>query len=338
MSESNAIDREPEVATLEPVPDAGFRDLDPNGVLEQPFWERYNKHLEMPLGWSLSVLAFVAAIAVMVFVQQLSRSKDGKPVPISALDGDDAVGTGSPGSGGEDAPIALGQPPTKDDVARIARDLPEQDLKDVKDQLKFDTNGTIEVPDSAALPLASLDKQIRDKLLGTKRGDGKPGTGGDGGGNGPGGYGADATRARGLRWVLNFDTRTGRDYLNQLHAMKAVVMVPTADGQKMYIFKDLQHPKPGPVATDADLDALSNQIQFSDITRRAVDAVCDELGIRGYTPNMFMAFFPKDLEKKMADLEVAYRNKRPEDIRQTKFKVLMRGGAFDLIVTDQQYK
>lgn len=327
-----------ELPELEIIENAGFRDLDPNGVLEQPFWERYNKHLEMPLGWSIAVLSMVLVFGILVFVQQMNRGGDRRPVPISTLDGDDATGIGSEGSGGQEAPIAIGQPAPASDLARIMQDVPQQDLTDIKEKMKLDIGGDIEIPDSVALPIATLDQKIRDKLVGSKRGDGGAGTGADGNKGGPGGFGHDSTRARGLRWVLLFDTRSGRDYLNQLHAMGGTILVPAADGKNMYIFRDLINPKVGPTASDSDLEKLGENMQFSEIKRDAVQSISEALGIKDFVPSMFMAIFPRKLEEKMADLEVRYRNKRPEDIRQTKYKVLMRGGEFDLIVVDQQYK
>lgn len=326
---------DPQPPELEPIENAGFRDLDPDGVLEQPFLERYNKHLEMPLGWALAVFFYVCLAGLFVLIATVFTARiDTKPVPISTLDGPDDAGLGNRNAGGEDIP--LNAAPAAADIDRLTKNVPDlnQVRDDIEKQFKIDVGEGVEIPDSTAIPLIALDKTIRDKLMGAaKKGSGD---GTQPGAHGPGA--ADTTKARGLRWILKFDTRSGRDYLNQLAAMKAVILVPTPDGKKMYIFRDLINPKPGTLASDADLDGMANQIQFSDMRQKSVEAVAEALGVQGYTPLAFWAFFPKGMEQRLADLEVRYRNKRPEDVRQTTFRVVIRGGEVDLIVIDQQMK
>ena len=52
-----------------------------------------------------------------------------------------------------------------------------------------------------------------------------------------------------------------------------------------------------------------------------------------------IAFLPLDLEEKMSRLEMARARERgvsrEEDIRQTVFECVRRGGGFDVIVIDQ---
>ena len=55
-------------------------------------------------------------------------------------------------------------------------------------------------------------------------------------------------------------------------------------------------------------------------------------------PKAFWAFFPKEVEEKLAHLEKGYRNRRPEDIEETVFKVTIRGGNFEMVVDDQIMK
>lgn len=317
----------------EEVLNTSFRDLDPEGVIEQPFWERYNSRLEMPTGTAMAVLVYVAAVMVMVMLPYwASDKKDRTPIPISAL-GNDEEGDGSEGNGGT-PDLALGQLP------QDSKMTPEkqQALNDVKDEIRerIQVDGTDgEIPDSAAAALATLDKNIRDKILGAKAGSGNGTSGGESGnGSGPGGTGASSTYARAMRWVIKFDTRSGNDYVAQIGGLKGVIMVPTADGKKMYLFRNPTVPDPKVVATDADHANLSSQIRFDDNRPKSIEAVSDALKL-GYLPPVFLVYFPRDLEEKLSKLETNYRGIAAENIKQTTFRVILRGGAYDLVVTDQ---
>ncbi len=320
---------------------------DPLGPPEPTFWQRYNPHLEFPTSILISVLSLslVFAFIVAVLVAAMLGS-DRKPVPISlVVGGDDESGEGSPGSGGQPDPLAIGQTaPTQQDREQLA--LP-QDLPQVKDDIQRaieaeDPTSNVPLPDDKAAAYGTLDKQLRDKLLGIggQKGAGSgPGKGDSGqAGSGPGGTGPDSTRARSIRWVLRFRTAGGRDYLNQIMALRGVILVPVEGTNKqMYIFRDLANPRPGTIASDSDIAQLSRQIQFSDFRRASVQQVGEALGL-GYTPKVFWAFFPADLEAELARLEVAYRNRRPENIEETVFEVTVRGGQYSLVVAEQRAK
>src|SRR5579883_293129 len=223
---SRPYDSRPESDTpsYDPSPngDTGLDDpLDP--PVEEQFWKKYNANFELPIGWALAVLAYMllaALIACMILV--LPRGSDSRPVKVIGLGSDDS-GDGSPGGGGVENPIAVGNP-TQADLARP--ELP-QDLNLVKEELEKklqidDPTANIPIRDEVAAAIGSLDKELQDKLLGMKKGSGNGnGSGDDRNGNGPGGTGADSTRARGMRWIMRFNTRSGHDYLAQLKALKA---------------------------------------------------------------------------------------------------------------------
>lgn len=336
----NAITTDaPDAPNVDVIEGAGFRDLDPDGVIEQPFYERYNKNLEMPISFASAVFIFVAIGFLFVWSMGLHFRKDTRPVPMVSL-GEDDSGAGSRDGGGQENPLEIGQPPTSTDLERL-KDVPQiNEINDqLKDKFKIDIGGDVDIPDSYSLPIARLEKELRDKLSGGKKGTGGGVAGGDvNGGVGPGGFGSDSTRARGLRWILTFDTRSGKDYLAQLHAMKAVIVVPAADGKRLYLFKDLLNPRPGVVASDSEVEELSQKMQFAETKASSVDAVIEALGITDYKPVSFFAFFPKEVEEKMAALEKSYRNKDSKTIKSTKYKVIVKGGSYELIVTEQIMK
>lgn len=308
---------------------------------EDTFWKDYNSSYELPTSSVTSVLIHSLIFLALVLLPVLMSRGNAATVPIRLVEGGwDDTGDGSAGSGGQVDPLAKGDSaPTQKDFATLPNTLPE--IQEVKKQMiDFDPSATGSIPDEKAAAYASLDQALRDKLLGEKRGSG-PGAGsGSTGqtGTGPGGTGADSTRARSLRWILRFRTRDGRDYLNQLKALNATVMVPIPpENKQMYIFRDLDNPKPGTIASDADIALLSRQIQFSDFRRESVEGVGRALGLN-YKPTLFWAFFPVELEKQLARLEVAYRNRRPEDIEETIYQVTVRNGEFTLVVVEQRAK
>ena len=93
------------------------------------------------------------------------------------------------------------------------------------------------------------------------------------------------------------------------------------------------------VASDADLNRLAGKIQFSDNRPKPVREILASLGVEAPSPpKAFWAFFPKNLEDELATKEKAYRNRRPEDIEETVFRVTVRGGSFSFVVDEQVAK
>lgn len=336
--------------TTAPVKKAKSSEERPAEPSEATFWQRYNAHLEFPtsLLFGIFSLSVIFGFIVLVLVAAMAGGKDKKSVPIRLVEaGFDDEGAGSAGSGGVTDPINL----AKTEAAPQQKDFEQLPLPNELPQVREDIQKKIQIEDpSATLPLSdekaasygALDQALRDKMLGIgqKRGAGGGAGSGDSGqaGTGPGGTGASSTRARALRWILRFSTRNGRDYIDQLQALGAVVMVPLPpDNKQMYIFRDLANPKPGTIATDAEILSLSQQIQFCDFKRDSVVAVSDALHLN-FTPSQFWAFFPKGLEDELARLEVAYKNKRPEDVEETIFVVTVRNGKYQLVVADQKMK
>ncbi len=313
------------------------------------FWRTYSPRFEMPISAVLSALALGLAVLLFAGLAFLSMSCSGSgaytPGPvIGTTDGDDAFGAGESGGGGEPDPTIVGNsPPSRDDIKDVVQDL--ETLESVKVDLNKqfqleDPNSVIPISDGKVAPYAALDQQIRDKMLGRKKGDGTTGNGGEGNNpNGKGdGTGSDSTRARTLRWVIAFKTAGGRDYLDQLKSLGAKVVVPTADGRGMILFRNLDgNPPQGKLMGDSDWNELSGLVQFADYTNLTREQVGPALGM-GKLPKGFWAFFPKEVEKELARKEVGFQQRRSEDIEETKFECVNRGGKYELIVTRQTLK
>lgn len=315
---------------------------------EGAFWRTYSPRFEMPISY---VVAALAIALVLFFISLLmyfhfQNNENYKPGPmIGTTDGDDSSGAGETGAGGEIDPKVKGDntAPTRDDIKDIVPDIDK--LPSIKDDIVSaikleDPNSPVALSDSKAAQYAALEKSIRDKMLGLKKGDGTKGNGGEGGnptGKGDG-TGSDSTRARTLRWVIAFKTLGGRDYLDQLQALGAKVIVPTSDGKGAFLFRSLDgNPPQGKLMNESDWNELSGLVQFSDYTALSRQQVGEALGM-GNLPKGFWAFFPKELEKELARKEIGHQQRRTEDIEETKFECVNRGGKYELVVTRQTLK
>ena len=316
------------------------------GPPEESFEEKYNSRLEFPLSLVSTVLLHVLVGTLLVYLllqMQNNEDKSGPKVQLINVDGLDEAGLGSPGSGGVEDPLAKSD---NDPVKSAIESLPDPSkLPEIKENLKqtiktIDPTGNMPVSDANAAAYASLNESVRNKLLGARQGAGpEQGSGFDGSkGKGPGGSGSDSTLGRNMRWVLRFKVNSGRDYLEQLNAMGAKILVPVPpDGSKCMLIEDIKNPSVQRVATDSDLRGLGNQIKFSDSRRDAVQGVAGALGL-DFTPKTFWAFFPKGLEDELARKETNYRNRRSEDIEETIFRVVVRGGEYEVVVDEQKVK
>lgn len=314
-----------------------------SGPPEEEFWERYNKRLEFPLSAVSAVLLHVLVGAVLVFILvRLMDKEDRSEATLKLIEvgGLDDIGDGSAGSGGIEDPFVKAEGDPATDLLKSLTDpskMPEVD--DVKQTIKYlDPEGNLPISNSNVAAYADLDKKVRDKLLGGREGAGdQKGRGYDGSaGKGPGGTGADSTFGRNLRWTLRFKVGSGRDYLNQLKAMGAEILVPIPGTEKCMVITDIDNPNPR-LASEDDFRRLSKKIKFSDSRPSAVREVGQALAL-DFTPKSFWAFFPKSVEEELDRKEKNYRNRRPEDIAETVFRVTMRGGSYEIVVDEQKVK
>lgn len=317
---------------------------------EDSFQERYNARSEFPLATVLSVLLHVVVGVIIVygFFRLMNKSEDRSSVPTRIIDvigGDDDSGEGMAGSGGNNAQLAQ---ENLNPLQAFKEALPNpQALPEIKDTLRRDisvmdpTADPLPITDENAAAYALAQKSLRDKLLG---GGGKPGTGpnagsGDTGANGTGsGRGGDDTQARSFRWTLRFRTSSGRNYLDQVKSLGAVIAVPMPPNEdKLLVIEDLDNPSRRHIADDAETAKLAGWLKFSDVRRETVRQVGEALNLE-FTPTSFWAFFPKELEEGLARKERSYRNRRPDDIEETVFQVTIRAGGYDILVVEQRAK
>lgn len=335
-----------EVSTVDAPPATPASGWDDFAVLtpvppDESFWRKHNGNLEMPTSLLLSLLILSGAFATFAFLMlyAIGRAPE-KPAPtISLVDGG---GSGNGGLGSKDAgESGSGLVKTDPTTPRDAIAPPEPAATALPEVTSApDPSPTVDVGrptrTAAESTYGELANQVTQKMTAGQLGKGNSrGQSGEGPGGGPLGTGADLTKQRSLRWVMKFDTFGGRDYLDQLHALGAVILVPVPGSpEQFYLFRDLKNPRPGTKATDAEMLAYESQVTFSDAALDTLAKLAPALNLN-FTPTVFHAVFPKGVEIDLAEKERAYRGLRPDQIGTTQFRVVQSGGAYRMQVVAQ---
>jgi len=313
------------------------------GPPDESFEEKYNKQFEFPLSivGSLLMHVMIAGVLAYLILVLMNKGEDKSPVAVKtmAVGGMDDNGDGSSGSGGQEDPLIekMNQDPATAAEISLADPSKLPQIEDVQKTIKLlDPTGNMPVSASNQAAYAGLDKAIRDKLMGANRGAGnEAGKGFDGSkGAGPGGTGSNSTLGRNMRWTLRFKVNSGRDYLDQLKAMKAKILVPIPGTDKCILIADLNNPSDQKTVDPAQ---FSDLLKFVDSRAEAVNGVVGSLGLT-IQPRSFCAVFTKEEEARLAKMETSYRNRRAEDIEETIFKVTVSGGEPIVIVDEQKVK
>jgi hypothetical protein len=144
-----------------------------------------------------------------------------------------------------------------------------------------------------------------------------------------------STESRTLRWVFRFKQDNTTEYLNQLAALGAVILVenPEKKDQILYI-ANLTQLDQQRQATKDDLAAFQDRVKFTDTRKESVAGVAKELKLK-FTPTSFWAYFATAIENEMAQKEKNYRNRRVDDIEETIFRVITVRGKCEIVVIDQ---
>jgi hypothetical protein len=324
---------------------------------DERFWVRYSPHHELPISSLASVAWHVFGLVLIVlvaFVVSYARNDD---MPIETV--------GLAGGGGGN-PLGIGPAPGVGSTgglvdATTPRDLP----KDVRPTEKTNPDAPLTVaptdifsgitndPDAqreiakitergtdALDKLNKLDRSLRDQLAG--KGQGGTGSGGGRGkGVGPG-VGDDSglggklspTAKRRLKWTISFSTSSGIDYLRQLNALGATLAIAVPPENEVKVIKSIMQ---RPVKWEhEDLGRLMrDHIYWIDDKPDSVQQLAMAMGL-SFVPERIGAFFPKELEKMLLEKELAHQNKREEQIRETRFQVVVRGlRQYDIIVVHQ---
>jgi hypothetical protein len=327
---------------------------------EERFWIRYSPHHEMPLSGlsSFAIHALIIGFLILwaaYLASILKPRPDRLPVePVrfasgggGGIKGGTSTGPGSQGAlpqenlGKEqgkqpDNPDLIKTPLVQLTEAEVSR-LPFKEDPIAKRLIQRGDNEFMKA-------FASLDQQAQNSL---RRGvNGSPGQGGTGTGGGKGsghdkgvgagtGSGQQATLSqrekRMLRWKMIFDTRSGQDYLSQLHGLDAILAIPVGrkpNGEIHYkIIRDLKS-RPAKLLEE-DLDKIQ-RIYWFDTRPDSVASLAQALGLRQAPPHI-VAFIPKELEDKLFKMELEYKGRTEQQIEAgnyaTEFKVRPVGGG-----------
>lgn len=310
---------------------------------DEQFWDRYSPHHEFPLSSVGSVALHIGALVLFVLALWLLSGltlSDKTPVPmrtITLADGDGVEGKG--GGGGTDRKENID--PIRQNVPKdVPRPKIEQVVPEIKQFLPkvADQNGPKPEDLKNIEKYAGLDPDLARKLLegasgkkGTGPGDGTGGPGPDGAGGGNKGD-ASSSANRGIRWELNFKTASGKDYFEQLQAMKATLLIPEPTDFKVY--KAYRLATGSLRGEDYDIAQLPG-LHFIDDDDGSARRLAQAMGL-GFSPPRFLAFFPKDIEDELAKKEHDFRGRKESEIFSTSFRILIRDGKPAITVISQE--
>jgi hypothetical protein len=343
---------------------------------DEKFWIRYSPHHEAPLSSVSSLGIHVLIVALLLiggyYISKSANAKDMPPrVDVVDVDrlpsiSDDGVTVPNRGGGGGGVTGQGNNPAsdTREDVGpaekRSDSERPPETSR--PDLAKTDTttaSSNIQVPsfdkdpairnlldqaNETAAKVTRLNENLQDQLRrGVRSGKGEGGTGsgggkgsgqgeGVGGGHGPG-QGLTAREKRVLRWAMVFSTYNGQDYAKQLKSLGAYLAIPDhQDPSRFLVIRDLST-RPAHMQHE-DVSQIK-RIFWIDDKPQSVHSLATALGLRPIPPRI-VAFFPEELEKKLLRLELSFGGRREEDIRETRFEiVLVRPGHYEPRVTSQ---
>lgn len=344
-----------------PVKSKGPRPLSPQSPEppDERFWVRYSPHHELPVSVAGSFLIHVLGFGLLalILVGLLSRLFDDtrrpEVAPLEILE-PPGGGGGNPhgiGDGPGSGVLPRGKEEMPDDIRKpllAARTRP--DAPQPKEINKNPVPLTVPPPDAVSAraiqeqsteavlgQLSDIGKKARAQIDGLIAGKGKGGPGSGGGQGrgkstgtgdleGPGGK-LDQRTKRQQRWVMNFNTRDGSDYLRQLQHLGAIVAVPLPDGT-FRVYRDLgRRPLRGQVE---DIKAI-NRIYWVDDKPDSVLSLAQALGAVP-PPPYIAAFFPESLEKELRRQEERFYKGSEDNIEETRFHVTPRGGRYEPVL------
>lgn len=343
---------------------------DPNQLIppEEAFWVRYSPHHEFSLSSLGSLILHLLSLGLIVVLAILAArlSLGDKPPETGGLEIVEGGGGGNPlgvGDGSGKGVIPRGQdvvetvkpnethvttPPAVTPKDIVVRDTPPTPVE-VKPNEDTDRLINTDALVGQLEEMKARTKGLREQLEGRIAGQGKGGTGrgggkgegvgtGEGAGVGPGTGRMNQRQKRQLRWIMMFNTYSGGDYANQLAGLGAILGVQQTDGSFMLYENLKQRPVQGAIRDLAGLD----RIYWIDDKPESVQSLTRALGMVPI-PTAVIAFFPKELEEKLARLETDFFKRRnpgagsPEDsIKETFFQVKQVGlGRYEPIVIRQ---
>jgi hypothetical protein len=350
------------IAPPNPAPPAA----DTKGLVppDESFWIRYSPHHEFPLASVSSFVIHALAIVLLLLIGFYLAHLFVKPVhrpPVEAvrLQGGGGGQTHGVGSGPgvdvqppQEAGKEITQNPVEDTLPEKTEraDLTNLKAPDVKVQPNKDPNRFLTQPNapSTSQSFALLQESLRNKTQWGKaqragKGGGGSGSGGgkgdgvgpgEGSGVGPGKGSRELTQRekRMQRWTMNFDTRNGRDYLAQLRGLGAILAIPVKETTSDIDYKIVRNLSSPAQLLNEDLEKI-DLVYWYDTRPEDVREIMAALGLN-IRPSHFVAFFTKELEAKLTEMEKTALGGRSEEeidrsIERTYFRVVRVGDRYE---------
>jgi RNA polymerase sigma factor (sigma-70 family) len=140
---------------------------------------------------------------------------------------------------------------------------------------------------------------------------------------------------RTVRWQLNFSTDNGEDYARQLAALGATVAIPDGDSDTRYrVFRDLSQRQARGEVEDI---VKNDRLFWIENSTKALTGLGKVLGWKE-VPKHMVVFFPRYVEDDLLRKELAFANRKEEEIQETEFRIRRTATGFDVEVVGQKAK
>lgn len=264
------------------------------------------------------LLGLTALLVAVWFTNRLPAPPE--PVPIEIVEMPGGFEDGEP-----DESLELESPEEEVPDPAIAETTDEQS------QIEEMLETIVELSDSASQEVDTIESESSKNTgqVGSASGTGKRPLGMGGGGKG--GF------PREQRWRIKFDDGDLETYAKQLDFFKIELGALFRDGRLVFI-KNLSSPNPTQrvVQTGAGEDRL--YMTWRGGSRKQADAsLFKKAGVPNASNAMLMHFYAPETEQLLARTEIAYRNRKSDEIRSTYFSVRKDGAGFKFVVTSQSY-
>jgi hypothetical protein len=304
--------------------------VDEDLVDARGFWERYSPNGELPWSsaMSLGVFTILVLLPIVLVVPFVQRDPTPPAVDVLYVAEDENAPLGEGTELDEDAAMGAEEEKPTEELPKEAPaekikklEKPKPTVPVVKPEPGKEIEKEREAAEAALNRLAQAKNQLDANL---NRGSPEGDRGGGGGGSGARGRGA-----RVARWVLHFNTESSQHYLQQLDGLGAEIAFPAAGSRWQYFF-DVSTPRRRSEIRDLGSE---NRLYWVDEKQQSVGGVAQVLGIP--TPPFMIVFLPVPLEDRMLQLELDYQGLTEEQILRTDFRVVIRGGMYDVEVSRQ---
>jgi RNA polymerase sigma factor (sigma-70 family) len=136
---------------------------------------------------------------------------------------------------------------------------------------------------------------------------------------------------RAVRWKLSFNT-AGDDYARQLEALGAVIAIPEGEDDKHYrVFYNLSR---RPVRGEVEDISRCDRLYWLDDRPASMAELSKAVGWKE-VPKRMVVFLPRFVEDTLLRKEMAFANRKEEEIEETRFRIRHLASGYDIEVVSQ---